>query len=70
MESLWKTQLKDPKIIPKKEIIIQTLVCTKFILPKIRKNPAVPNFNNKPARSILAVVGASTCALGNQRCKK
>ena len=26
--------------------------------------------NNKPANNILAVVGASTCALGNHKCKK
>lgn len=69
-ESLWKTQQKDPKIIPKKAIKTQILVWIKFKLPKIRKKPAVPNFRSKPANNILAVVGASTWALGNQRCKK
>jgi len=35
--------------------------------PKIRKKPAVPSLSNKPARIILAEVGASTWALGNHK---
>lgn len=51
---------KDPTTMPKKEIITQILLQTKLNLPKIRRKPAVPNFNNNPAKIILAVVGAST----------
>ena len=33
-------------------------------------NPCPPNFNNTPAKIIEPVTGASTCALGSQRCTK
>ena len=31
-----------------------------------RKKPYPPNFNNKPAKITEPIVGASTCASGNQ----
>jgi hypothetical protein len=34
-----------------------------------RINPNPPNFNSTPARIIDPKVGASTCAIGNQKCK-
>lgn len=34
-----------------------------------RRRPTPPNFRRIPAKSIEPKVGASTCAIGNQKCK-
>jgi hypothetical protein len=56
-----------PKIHPIAAIII---IGTREILFNTTtfNTPKTPTFNNNPASNILQLVGASTCALGNQWC--
>jgi len=54
-----------------KDNLIQTknpLILT-LIIDNSRDSPYLPNFNRSPARIIEPAVFASTCALGNQKCR-
>lgn len=66
VENLTK---KGEKILPIKAI--NNIKKEKKLILKKRRIaiPKVPSFNNKPAKIILPIVGASTWAFGNQTCK-
>jgi len=61
-----------PKILPPtKETLVKKYEIHPEPLNRDKRNmPYPPNFNNTPAKIIEPVTGASTCALGSQRCTK
>ena len=65
----WKIQIEIEINIPKKERKKKKYILY-LIFSNIRKRPNPPIFNSKDARIIDPIVGASTCAFGNQKWTK
>ena len=70
--SLWRLQVRAVDRAPAREIlIIQGLIALVVfsIMGMIRISPYPPSFSKMAAKIMDPSMGASTCALGNHRCK-